>query len=526
MTLKEIINSFQKNQLYYSNECINNYFHFKIYNQELPQIKYPFLAIPSDVWVYVEMGCNIVILKYENKKFFFAENEQLSEAYKLIEIIYKGCDTVLIQNNESVLNYTDNLKRFVLYEIKVIYKVFFKNIEKRTEFVLKLDFLSKISDARKELFERFCKNDDIFSQEEIIIYNGNMNRIDDYTKLLKDIQNFEICFYFEYKQKSPKKENAISYKSKYKRTSEIDSKFIYCPPTPTKSISTTPEKQQKYIFDYKSPKNRSKFSTFHSKSSSNSMTTTKTQLSSSQINTESTNSFHSNSPNKKEEKYIFDYKSPTTENQLFFDQKKSEINSQNAVQQPFEFPKNSIQQSFEFPKNSTQQSFESPKNSRQQSFESPKNRKDLNKKQQNDSNSDNNEYDNFYDDDFQINLSSDNKKQSKENETNQNLTKSKSKSIENLQIFEEEEEEIDFDNKSDNSLNEKNKNQSSESESNSVENNDTNNQVKINNSNEVENSEKSNDSNNSNDSASNEEDDSSNSHQIENDIYKFLEEED
>ena len=103
------------------------------------------------------------------------------------------------------------------------------------------------------------------------------------------------------------------------------------------------------------------------------MTTTKTQLSSSQINTESTNSFHSNSPNKKEEKYIFDYKSPTTENQLFFDQKKSEINSQNAVQQPFEFPKNSIQQSFEFPKNSIQQSFESPKNSRQQSFESPKN---------------------------------------------------------------------------------------------------------------------------------------------------------
>lgn len=261
LNYEEIIRSFQSNQLYYSNQCVQNHIQFKIFDRELPHIEYPLLAIPSGICINVRMGCEIVILKYGNDNFIFAENEQAIEAFKLIKKTYENCDSVSIKTNEGKLTERDSLKKSLSYEISVFYKVTFKNINDWDEALLYLDLLSNVSDAQKQLLYRLDKYEN-FNHSKVILYNGNMQILNDSNQLLKNIQDFSHFFYFEIKKRSPEK--VSSEKPKL----ELDPKFFS---TPNRQIKTqyidypmTPEPTSKFYFNYeigmnsKTPEQRSK----------------------------------------------------------------------------------------------------------------------------------------------------------------------------------------------------------------------------------------------------------------------------
>lgn len=257
----EIIRSFQANQLYYSNKCVQNHIQFKIFDRELPHIEYPLLAIPSGICINVRMGCEIVTLKYGSDNFIFAENEQAIEAFKLIKKTYENCDSVSIKTNEGKLTERDSLKKSLSYEISVFYKVTFKNINDWDEALLYLDLLSNVSDAQKQLLYRLDKYEN-FSHSKVILYNGNMQEMNDSNQLLKNIQDFSHFFYFEIKKRSPEK--VFSEKPNL----ELDPKFFSTPNRQTKAqyidYSMTPEPTTKFTFNYeigmnsKTPEQKSK----------------------------------------------------------------------------------------------------------------------------------------------------------------------------------------------------------------------------------------------------------------------------
>lgn len=255
LNYEEIIRSFQKSQLYYSNKCIQNHIQFKIFDKELPHIEYPLLAIPNGICVNVKIGCETVNLKYDINNFIFAENEKASEAFDLIKKTYEGCDSVLIQANKKKLTEFDSLKKSVSYEITVYYKVTFKNIENWDENLLYLDFLSTVSDVKKQLLYRLDKFEN-FENSKVILYNGNMQKIDNLSQMLKNIQDFSHFFYFEIKRKLPERLKILSSQNAdYPMTPQPKSKsnFDY----EIGRNSKTPEKKSKSPFFSKSDNQKS-----------------------------------------------------------------------------------------------------------------------------------------------------------------------------------------------------------------------------------------------------------------------------
>lgn len=328
MKYDEIIDSFKQNQLYYSDKCIKSHVLFKIFDKELPHIEYPFLAIPAGICINVKMNCETVILKYGNKNFVFSENEFVSEAYKLIKETYEGCHSVTIQKNEGKLNESDKLKKFTSYEVKVIFKVTFKNIENWNEDDIFLDFMSTVSDAQKQLYNK-NENSNI---SKINIYNGNMQIIKDYNQMLKNIQNFENFFYYEVIKRP--KEKVVNKKL----IVDLDPKFVFTPKKPNNQVnyeypktpeikqktqikqkvainSKTPEKKSKPLLEQKpsvkskSPakKTNSNLKEFNSKNSEKNSESNSNNNSKSKINKKESDKVNSKSkPNKSKEEDNFD----------------------------------------------------------------------------------------------------------------------------------------------------------------------------------------------------------------------------
>ncbi|KAK8865041.1 hypothetical protein M9Y10_010571 [Tritrichomonas musculus] len=214
MNYYQIVKSFQKKGLYYSEECIKKYFHFKIAGKELPHIEYPVLGIPYEHnLVNVEFGCVIVILKYGNKKFLFAENELSLEAYNILNEVYKGCSDISIQNsNKRKVKTTDKLKKYIHYFIRVDFRVSFKNIKTDSECILYLDSLSRVHDAKKNIAVIYSSNRQLLV-ESIIIYDGNKEIIEDPRKKLQSIQELNQCFYFDFDEKMKFLNQATSNRS-------------------------------------------------------------------------------------------------------------------------------------------------------------------------------------------------------------------------------------------------------------------------------------------------------------------------
>lgn len=188
----EIIRTFRKYNLYFSKKCIKHILFF-VSNIEIPNKEFPFLAIPRDSFVDVKMSCDVIVLNYGENKFLFRENESAYEAYKLIQKVFDGYHSISIFNDQNEkLNYTDELVRYEEYQIQVIYRFTFENVECNSEFIQNLDFFSTVFDAQNSLSKIYKK-----FPEDIILYDDNMEKINNTNELLINIHSIDQLFQFE-----------------------------------------------------------------------------------------------------------------------------------------------------------------------------------------------------------------------------------------------------------------------------------------------------------------------------------------
>ncbi|KAK8839108.1 hypothetical protein M9Y10_032580 [Tritrichomonas musculus] len=198
MNFGEVIDEFKKSNLYYSNSC-QKLLQFKVSNIEVPQIQYPFLAVPVLKSVYVTTSCPVVILKYGSNKFIFSENESVSEALSVIKNAYLSCSYVSIvgQNNRKI-NFWEKLQKFEKYQVNVYYQIPFRSLDENLFFTKKIDFLATIGDVKQLIALECEKNDLQVNPESINVYNSSRTIIRDTRKQLKSVQNLFKIFYFEY----------------------------------------------------------------------------------------------------------------------------------------------------------------------------------------------------------------------------------------------------------------------------------------------------------------------------------------
>lgn len=193
MTFEDIFDYFSQRQIYFPSTS-KQILQFTVSNHELPNIKYPFLAIPPLTPVQINLPYQPVFITHGNKKFIFTENESASQCTSEIQSFYPSSSLVLLRDGLGQrVDFWIKLDCSEKYQISVFFEVPFRSVDNSMFFTKKMESLATVNDARREVAKK-CQN---VQPEDIIIYNNEKRVICGTLTPLESEQCLSTTFYFE-----------------------------------------------------------------------------------------------------------------------------------------------------------------------------------------------------------------------------------------------------------------------------------------------------------------------------------------
>ena len=196
MTIEEVLDYFAQKQLIFPSTS-KKLLQFTFSNHVLPNIKYPFLAIPVLTPVHIVLPHKAVFITYGTKKFIFTENDSVGQCTSEIKSFYPSSSLVLLRDGlDQKIDFWLKLNSNEKYNLFIGFQVPFKNTDDTLFFTKKIDSLATVDDARIVVADELSKSGTFVRPEEIVLCDFFRKPISGARRSLASVQSLFTTFFF------------------------------------------------------------------------------------------------------------------------------------------------------------------------------------------------------------------------------------------------------------------------------------------------------------------------------------------